>query len=281
MKDKITVLPTAKVLIQDEATALIAQAIDKNVSVDVMERLLTIRRELKAERAKEEFDKAMASFQAEMPTIEKKVQGYNYKYADLTSIIEQVKELLAKNGFSYTFDTKEEANKIIVFCRVKHIGGHSEVSEATITKETTTKMNASQQSGAAMTYGKRYAFVNSFGILTGEEDLDGKTGKNNELPVKHPESPVKATTAPSAGNPTATSKPSFTKERMVSMKQETLILSQLARTGKRLVDMTQGKTAHQSDLTMQEASNVIKILLALPSKKVEAEESEPSWPEEE
>jgi len=158
--------------IQDEATALIAQAIDKNVSVDVMERLLVIRRELKQERAKEEYDRAMAEFQVECPTIQKKTQGYNYKYADLTTIIEQVKELLSQKGFSYTFDTDENPDGITVFCKVKHISGHMETSKALIKRESTTKMNASQQSGAAMTYGKRYAFVNAFGILTGDEDTD-------------------------------------------------------------------------------------------------------------
>lgn len=161
--------------VNNEATALIAQAIDKNVPVETMEKLLAMRRELKQEAAKEAYDRAMADFQKNCPTIEKKVKGYNYKYADLTAIIEQVKDLLSDNGFSYTFDTDELENKILVYCKVKHTAGHSETSKAIITKESTSKMNASQQSGAAMTYGKRYAFVNAFGILTGDEDNDGAT----------------------------------------------------------------------------------------------------------
>lgn len=158
--------------VKGEAEILISQAIAQQIPVEALEKLLAMRRELKAEKAKEEFDRAMKSFQAKCPTIEKKVQGYNYKYADLTTIVEQVKELLSKNGFSYTFDTDETENKITVYCKVKHIGGHTETSKAIITRETTTKMNASQQSGAAMTYGKRYAFVNAFAILTGDEDTD-------------------------------------------------------------------------------------------------------------
>jgi hypothetical protein len=160
--------------IQDEATTLISQAIDKNVPVETMEKLLSMRRELRAEKAKEAYDQAMSSFQADCPTIEKRKQGYNYKYAPLESIVEQVKELLSKNGFSYTFDTDEVENAMVVYCKVKHIAGHMEVSKAQIARETTTKMNASQQSGAAMTYGKRYAFCNAFGILTGDEDTDAR-----------------------------------------------------------------------------------------------------------
>src|SRR5512143_2500724 len=113
--------------------ALIAKAIDKNVPVETMERLLAMRRELKAEWAKEEFDKAMAVFQAEYPIIQKSSRVSfgitNYSYAALDEIVRQVKELLAKNGFSYTLDTKKTEKTITTFCKVKHTAGHMEVSE--------------------------------------------------------------------------------------------------------------------------------------------------------
>lgn len=161
------------------AEALIAQAIDKNVPVESLERLLAMRRELRAEAAKEAYDQGMAAFQSECPTIERRKQGYNYKYAPLESIVEQVKESLSKNGFSYTFDTDNIENAVIVYCRVKHIAGHMETSKARIEHETTTKMNSSQQSGASMTYGKRYAFCNAFGILTGDEDTDAASTQDS------------------------------------------------------------------------------------------------------
>ena len=41
------------------AEELISQAIDKGVSVETMEKLLAMRKELKNEWAKEQFDKAM------------------------------------------------------------------------------------------------------------------------------------------------------------------------------------------------------------------------------
>lgn len=161
--------------IQDEATALISQAIDKNVPVETMEKLMAMRRELNAEKAKAAYDTAMAKFQAECPVIEKTKQGYGYKYAPLESIVEQTKELRSACNFSYKFDTDETEKGLVIYCIVKHIAGHSEQSKAFIDKETTTKMNSSQQSGAVMTYGKRYAFVNAFGILTGDEDTDAST----------------------------------------------------------------------------------------------------------
>jgi len=62
---------TVIMAVRHDAEALIAKAIDKNVHVETTERLLMMRRELKAEWAKEAFDKAMSAFQAECPIIKK------------------------------------------------------------------------------------------------------------------------------------------------------------------------------------------------------------------
>lgn len=175
------------VVIQDEAERLIAMAIDKKVDVESLARLLEMRKDLRAEKAKEAFDRAMASFQAECPTIERTKQGYNYKYAPFEVIVEQVKPYLSQHGFSYMFDTEEATNAVIVLCHIKHTGGHSETSRATVDKETTTKMNASQQIGSVMTYGKRYAFVNGFGLVLRNEDNDAQSvsepTKANQKPM--------------------------------------------------------------------------------------------------
>src|SRR5512143_2360309 len=186
MNDKKNIEEKQELIIAPEGNrveALIAKAIDKNVPVETMERLLSMRRELKVEWAKEEFDKAMAVFQAECPIIQKSSKvsfgTTNYSYAALDEIVRQVKELLAKNGFSYTFDTKKTDQSITTFCKVKHRAGHMEVSEFEIDIDTNAKMNISQKDGAASSYGKRYAFCNAFGILTGDEDTDANVHTDN------------------------------------------------------------------------------------------------------
>jgi hypothetical protein len=172
----------ALVPVKKDAEALIALAIEKNVSVDTMERLLAMRRELKAERAKEEFDKAMSAFQAECPII-KKTKGVKtdsgelaYKYAPLECIVEQVKDFLSKYGFSYSVDQPEaKPGYIKVALTVKHSFGHSEVTSVSLPLGNKTRlMSQTQVEAAALTFAKRYAFCNAFGILTGDEDTDGK-----------------------------------------------------------------------------------------------------------
>jgi hypothetical protein len=182
MNDKKNTAEKQEIMIapaDNRVEALIAKAIDKNVPVETMERLLVMRRELKAEWAKEAFDRAMAVFQEVCPIIEKTSKvSFNttsYSYASLDEIVRQVKGLLAKNGFSYTFDTEKTNNAITTYCKVKHQDGHMEVSKFEITIDTNAKMNISQRDGAASSYSKRYAFCNAFGILTGDEDTDART----------------------------------------------------------------------------------------------------------
>lgn len=181
-KQEVTVVPKAEVA---EATGvlsvetLIAQAIDKNVSVETMERLFALFKEVKAGQAKEAFDTAMSKFQMECPVIVKDKQVKDssgrilYSYAPLESIVTQTKEYLAKNGFSYAIQTEMPEGHVKVICTVKHKMGHSETTDVVMPLSTKTGiMSAPQQTAATLTFGKRYAFCNAFGIMTGDEDTD-------------------------------------------------------------------------------------------------------------
>lgn len=161
---------------------LIAKAIDKGASVETMEKFLAMRRELKAEWAKEQFDADMSTFQGECPIIEKKKDGGKtnsgqvaYKYAPIDAIVSQTKELIGKHGFSYAIKTEIDNDKKLVkaICIVKHRAGHSESSELEVPLGTKTQvMSDSQVVAAASTFAKRYAFCNAFGIMTGDEDKE-------------------------------------------------------------------------------------------------------------
>ncbi len=160
--------------------ALIARAIDQKVDVGTMERLLAMAEKMQAIQAKREFDVAMANFQADCPTIEKQKEVKNdsgkvlYKYAPIDNIISQVKGLLQENGFSYSTNMELLENGVKVFVKVTHALGHSEVTEMNVPLGVKTGiMSASQQVAAAQTFAKRYAFLNAFGIMTGDEDNDG------------------------------------------------------------------------------------------------------------
>lgn len=164
--------------------ALLQNAVDKGVSVETMERLLAMRRELKAEAAKEEFDIAMSKFQTECPTIEKTKEvktrdgSVAYSFAPIDSIVKQVKPYMQKHGFSYSSAMKLTEAGVLVTVRAIHSAGHSEESSMEVPLGTKTNvMSDTQVVAAASTFAKRYAFCNAFGILSGDEDTDGPRGQ--------------------------------------------------------------------------------------------------------
>ena len=173
---------------------LIAKAIEKNVPVETMEKLLAMRDKLKKEWAEEQFYKALAGFQSECPTIKKtkivkdKHGKIRYRYAPLESIIEQVKDLLKAYNFSYTIQSRLEDGQLIVTCELHHKDGHSKSSEFRVPIYDSNYMNNIQKYASSLTYAKRYAFCNATGIMTGDEDNDGQLieEKPSENPLNKP-----------------------------------------------------------------------------------------------
>jgi hypothetical protein len=142
-----------------------------------------MRRELKAEQAKEAFDRDMSALQGAMPVIVKskpvkdKSGNVRYRYAPIDSIIDQTKKYISKYGFSYAITTEqsEVVGEVKAICTVKHRLGHSEGSTFRVPIDKDGYMTAPQKVGAALTFAKRYAFCNAFGIITGDEDNDGSS----------------------------------------------------------------------------------------------------------
>ena len=158
---------------------LILKGIEKGLTVDALERLLALRTTIKNEAAKEAYYSALGTFQSECPPIEKgrKVKQKNsqdvrYSYATLDDIVRQVSPLLSKNGLSYTIKTEHKDGFILATCEVHHVAGHMESSTFPVPIEKDAFMNEAQKAASAMTYAKRYAFCNAFGIMTTDQDDD-------------------------------------------------------------------------------------------------------------
>lgn len=190
--------PTQAVLVYQQQQAsvekMITQAITSGVPVETMERVLAMRKELKAEYAKEQYDRAMSGFQSECPIIKRVKEGSKtksgqlaFKYAPLEVIIKEVQPLMRKYSLSYNFKPmKNEQGKITdVRCYATHIDGYSDFSEMPVTEGGgTSLMSGSQISAASITFAKRYAFCNIFGIVTEEEDDEKLLPKDKAPEVK-------------------------------------------------------------------------------------------------
>ena len=159
--------------------ALLAIAFERGAALDTIERLLDIQKTLHKEQAQREFDDALARFQADCPVIGKnrhvvdnKTGAVRYSYADLGTIVQTVKGLLAAEGFSYTIKTTQEGDYVNSCVEVAHTGGHRQTSEFRVPMDPKAFMSEPQKASSAATYSKRVAFVNAFGILTGDDDDD-------------------------------------------------------------------------------------------------------------
>ncbi len=158
---------------------LIQKAIESNVPVESLQRLLLMRETLLKEKAKTAFIQAMSDFQKKCPVIEKKKKVMNkdgttirYKYAPIDSIVEQIQKPLGESGLAYTWTVKNETGKITATCKVTHIEGHSEESSFEIPIDSEGYMTAPQKVASALTFAKRYSLCNALGISTGDEDTD-------------------------------------------------------------------------------------------------------------
>lgn len=165
---------------------MLMAAVDKGLPIETLEKLLAMRKELKAEAALEAYIDAMANFQSQCPVIKKEKHvkfnlkaggSVDYWYAPMDALVEQTHELIGKNGFSYSFKTQDAPGGMKAICIVQHRAGHSDTGEFTASNGGTTMMSASQVTSATETFAKRKAFCNAFGITTGDEDNDGAKSK--------------------------------------------------------------------------------------------------------
>jgi hypothetical protein len=182
----VPMVPRDNALAGINVEALLAKAVDSKAAVEVLERLQTLRKELRAEQAEEAFNEALSQFQAECPQIEKQ-KGVKdrsgtvaYKYAPLEAIEAQIRPLLRKHGFSHTFDTDtaSAAGWVIARCIVTHKAGHRRESVAKFPLGNKTPiMSDTQVYAAALTFANRRALCNAYGLVIAGEDIDGQTGK--------------------------------------------------------------------------------------------------------
>lgn len=152
---------------------LLELAINKDADIEKLERLMAMQTQWDERNAKREFLAAMARFQSRCPDIKKMKQGHNYKYAPLSDIVAQIRDLIAECGLCYRFEQDHEKG-IRVTCIVSHESGHSESNTMVAAPDTSGSKNAIQAIGSTVQYLMRYTLVGAFGITTADEDMDGR-----------------------------------------------------------------------------------------------------------
>lgn len=162
--------------------AMLATAIDKGMSPDVLDKLMSLHERWEKNQARKAYDDAMAAAKAEIPVIFKNREvdftsqkgRTNYRHEDLAEIARTVDPILGKHGLSYRFRTTSNANEpVMVTCIVSHRLGHFEENTLCAGRDESGNKNSIQGVGSTITYLQRYTLKAALGLAASTDD-DGR-----------------------------------------------------------------------------------------------------------
>lgn len=165
---------------------VLAAAVDKNMTPEMIGKLMELNERFEALQAKKAFVMAMSQFKDQPLDIfkAKTVDFTNksgvrttYKHAELHHVVDVVVPAMAKFGLSHRWDVKRDGGRIFVTCVVTHRMGHSESIVMDGPLDETGNKNAIQQAGSTITYLERYTLLAILGLSTKGEDDDGGGGE--------------------------------------------------------------------------------------------------------
>ena len=160
--------------------SLLQMAISKDLDISKLEKLIELKNKEEERQCKKDFDFHFSEMQKAYKPATKSGEVYNqagdkllYKFSSLEDILKVYAPIIAEHGFSFRW--KEEMNgdnKKVITCIVSGYG-HEESSSVEIPIAAGNNFtNAIQQRGVSTSYGKRYSFINAFGVIIEGEDND-------------------------------------------------------------------------------------------------------------
>jgi hypothetical protein len=180
----VVAIPVERGMVEAESEigGILRLAVERNVSIDTIERLVALKERADERTAAAEFNHALAAFQAECSSIPKTSRAkittksggqYEYSYAELDQIARTTRPLLTKHGLSYSWDSDLQGNKLVCTCTIRHVGGHAQAAKFCTVTDTISAMSDQQKVAAALTYARRQSLIQALGLTTTEKDTDG------------------------------------------------------------------------------------------------------------
>jgi len=148
---------------------------DPSVDVEKLQRLIDMQKDILRHNAESAFNVAFSKMQAEIPTIVERARTDKTSYAPLEDIIQPIRPILQRHGFSLSFKTEwPEKGTVKVVGILTHDHGHSRTSEFVALADASGSKNAIQAFGSSVSYGRRYTTRDLLCIVTREEDDDAE-----------------------------------------------------------------------------------------------------------
>jgi hypothetical protein len=159
-------------------------AMNPDVDIEKMERLLAMQERIMGKQAEAEFNRAMRDAQKHTRRIaaDASNQQTRSRYATYAALDRVLRPIYTDVGFSISFDTGEppQPECVRVVAYVSHESGYTRTYHADMPADGKgakggDAMTKTHAAGSAMSYGMRYLLKMIFNVAIGEDDDDGNT----------------------------------------------------------------------------------------------------------
>jgi len=187
-------LPASNQLASYQPSQLLAMAIQKDLDISKLEKLMELQERWERNEAKKAFTRAMADFKKNPPKIIKDMKvefgtqrgKTSYTHATLGNVASAVIEALSNHNLSHNWNINQSDPKNIkVTCTITHVAGYSENTSISAPADTSGSKNPIQAIGSTITYLQRYTLLSGCGLATNEFENDGRShssGNKNQAP---------------------------------------------------------------------------------------------------
>ncbi len=144
--------------------------------VDVLGKMMDLYERDEKRRAEKDFAAALTELQGETIRVHatKAVDVKNgvprYTFAPYEEIMSVVQPMLTTHGFSVTFDTKIDADRLYSVCTLTHKGGHSRSNQFAVRFTTPPGSSSAQGDMSTKSYAKRGALCDALNISIDHDD---------------------------------------------------------------------------------------------------------------
>jgi hypothetical protein len=153
-----------------------------------LESLLRMQREIVADDARLQFNRAMSAAQGEMQPVLRNARNdqTNSRYANLEAVDAAIRPIYARHGFCLEFNSEPlDGPNVRIVCEVSHVGGHSkkyclEAALDTAGPKGVGNKTPVQGLGSSVSYLRRYLTVMIFNVVLSSDDNDGQRQHRNE-----------------------------------------------------------------------------------------------------
>jgi hypothetical protein len=170
---------------------LLRIAIERNVEVDKLEKLLDMQFRFEAQQAKRQYDLAKVGFKKEpsLRIIKSETVSYKtatgtteYRFPPLDRCCEVIIPLLAGHLISHNWEIGQHENLISVTCVLTHVAGHAEEVTIMGPPDSSGGKNAIQSICSTVSYLERYTLLAVCGVAASDMP-QGERSERDEAPA--------------------------------------------------------------------------------------------------